>query len=521
MRFRDQKDSQYDNNVSKLPENTIRSRKRKEYMKVNSVKRHTSSTTNKTGQAHSVSVEETTIRSPTEECEIWTPTTVQQKLGQLIQSSELSTTLLIHGELVNYCPRNRSGHMYFDIKDENGNKLSCTMFGVNYILAPDIQECLENGVLVAVKGSIKCISKYKGSQYQCNVRKLKIVCEDPGACEQQLLEWTTQLRQEGFFDATNKRSLPLYPARLAVITSQDGAAWHDVRQTIENANIPLHVTLYPCMVQGEKCVPSILKHLETICELEDDAHKPDIVLITRGGGSREDLWEFNQPTLVRGVHAMRSIGQLPNVVCAIGHQVDTSLLDNVCDVSFITPTYAAQQLVHPFLEMQTQFSHKHQIITNKLREVLHRKHIHHTQIYNNTQEHDIHLHIRTYIQLTHRKSIHRVQQCVEAFHKNYKSVHHHIQQTHHMMLPLTQLENSHQQYHAKIQNCIQKIHQHHYTVRQNLTHAMPWSVLVNYPHLCMLQDENGNAIHLNQMKQKGQVSILCGNDLVCIEYRVV
>ena len=502
MLFRDQQ-----NNQDVQTQIKSRSRKRKETVSLHSMKRNAV-----TKEAMD------TIKIQKNDDTMWTPTSVQKKLEQLIQTSELATPLWVKGELSNFCPRNRSGHMYFDIRDDNSNKLSCTLFGVNYVVAPDIQDRLENGVLVAVKGSIKCISKYRGSQYQCNVRTLKIVCEDTGSYEQQLLEWTTQLQQEGLFDATHKRTLPAYAQQVAVITSQDGAAWQDVRQTIANANVPLQFTLYPCMVQGEKCVSSILIQLETICELGLD-DKPDIVLITRGGGSREDLWAFNQPALARGVHAMRSIGQLPHVVCAIGHQVDTPLLDNVCDASFITPTYAAQQLVRPFLDLHTQCSHKHQLLTNRLLDMLHQKHICHTRIHEEIKEYNIY----ACIQFSHQSMLHRVQQSINTICKKYESVYQHIHQRHHRELLLSRLKQSHQVYPQKIQQHIQHIHQHHYTTHQNITQAMPWCMLVKYPNTCLLQDEKGNQLHINTLKQrkKGHAIIVSGGGTVCIEYRIL
>ena len=371
MFFRDQQTSIKDK---------LHSRKKKETSQHQSAKR-LSQQKNIIPSTSSNKHQETPMNTTTHET-LWTPTTIQNQLQTLIASSpELASPLWVKGEINNCSSRNRSGHMYFDIQDECGNKLSCTLFGVHYIVPQDIQERLENGVLVKVKGKLKCISKYKGSQYQCNVRQLNIMSNDSGMYEQQLKEWKTTLQQEGLFDASHKQALPSYAQHVAVITSQDGAAWQDVRQTIENTHIPLQIQLYPCLVQGEKCVSSILQHLETICEL-DLSHKPDIVLITRGGGSREDLWEFNRQSLARGVHALRNTGQLPCTVCAIGHQTDTPLLDYVCDASFITPTYSAQHIVQPYVELNTSLVSTHRNLTKTIQNLLKQKHEQYVGLFN-------------------------------------------------------------------------------------------------------------------------------------------
>ena len=104
----------------------------------------------------------------------FTPTQILQQLESLIRKSTLSSSIWVTGELINVYPKNRSGHMYFDIKDDNANKLSCTLFGVDRVLSADVQSCLANGVQVSVYGTIKCICKFKGSQYQLNLSLIHI-----------------------------------------------------------------------------------------------------------------------------------------------------------------------------------------------------------------------------------------------------------------------------------------------------------------------------------------------------------
>lgn len=508
MLFRDQQPPS-----QSIAETTQRSRRKKTATHLTSIKHR--------GGSVSSSVPDTLIE-PGKEDTVWTPTTIQKKLEQLIHTSELSAPLWVQGELNNYSPCNRSGHMYFDIKDNNNNKLSCTLFGVQYVVAQEVHECLANGVRVAVRGSIKCISKFRGSQYQCNVRKLKIVCEDSGASEKQLQEWTAQLKQEGVFEAVHKRALPSHPQHIAVITSQNGAAWQDVRQTVDNTHIQLQLTLYPCLVQGDKCVSSILRQLQTICDIESAEHKPDVVLITRGGGSREDLWEFNQPSLARGVHAMRSVGQLPPVVCAIGHQVDTPLLDSVCDASFITPTYAAQQLVKSFADTQTAVSNIHQRLCFQIKTILANRHMHYARLHTHISEHNIVSQLQNGICAAHTQLRQRVQQGVHERYQIYLQLHTDINQSYHLAKLHLQQKDAHTQLQQCVHKQLQKMQQQHETINRNVHQAMPWCVLVDYPDVCILQNTGGDTLDINTMGQRriGRAMITSSRGHICFDYKV-
>lgn len=313
---------------------------------------------------------------------ILTPSDVHRALTQLMGTE--FNRVWVRGEIVNVSPKTRAGHVYFDLKDVQGNKLSCTLFQVDQTVTPDVQARLVNGVLVTVRGAIRLSCKYRGSQYQCNVREVLVEADETGVYEKQLAEWRRALEAEGVFETSRKQHVPDYPNVVAVVTSEGGAALHDVRQTLRDAAAPFELRVYSCTMQGATCVRSVLDQLERIgaevtgvgdagrteanrCTGASASHRrPDIVLITRGGGSREDLAAFNEPALIRGIDALRAIGQLPPVISAIGHQIDTPLLDLVCDRACITPTCAAQTLASPFSHVRHTVATQHQQVRQRL-----------------------------------------------------------------------------------------------------------------------------------------------------------
>lgn len=388
------------------------------------------------------------------------------------------------------------------------------------MLSTDVLNTLNNGVQVVAKGSVRCVSKFKGSQYQLNVRGLEIENHDEGHFEKQLEVWRVTLAQEGLFDDDHKRPLPLYPQRIAVITSADGAVLHDIRQTFENMNTPVRLTVYNCSVQGTNCVTSILDQLRSIGEQNEDealcdsGGAVDMILIARGGGSREDLWEFNQPLLLRGIDAMRGVGTLPPTACAIGHQTDSPLLDEVCDASFITPTYAAQYIARTYNELYQSVIHTYDTLratmSHKLQQTTARYKTIQQRLIDNAPHHNwfsIHHDLRT-----------RLQARLVAHTQRVNGLHCHVHK-HNLFHRILCTCNQH--FVQAQQKIFQKIHNYHSrwtTLHHNIQTVKPWSVFNQHTNWVMLKNMNV----LDMMKQNnGIMELVTAHGRVNIRYTVL
>lgn len=451
--------------------------------------------------------------------ESYTPTSILHQMETLLRSSRLSSGLWVTGELINVYPKNRSGHMYFDVKDDNANKLSCTLFGVDHILSGDVQSRLSNGMQVAVYGNIKCICKYKGSQYQLNVRKLEVIHEEDGMYEKQLTHWKYELEAEGIFDDSHKQKLPTYAQHIAVLTSESGAALQDIKQTLADAKVPVFLHVYPCIVQGEQCVPTILKQLQTVCDEcvhvdhSDDkrcTHPPiDMVLIARGGGSREDLWEFNQPLLLRSIDALRGIGKLPPIGCAIGHQIDHPLLDRACDASYITPTCAAQSIAQAFqalhTTMQAKYQHlQHQLIHHLNIQDQHYESLHHTILSHHPTKTNMRMTLRVGYDALQNQILQRMHEQQNKYHALHRNI-----STHPLFSNFSKRMIIEKQ---SIQQNIRKYIESQNTSWQTqctiIHEYQPWAFLYSHPNMVILKDAQHKDLSIHTMANDSKPRIV-------------
>lgn len=233
----------------------------------------------------------------------------------------------VMGEMSNFA-RPRSGHWYFSLKDENA-QVRCAMFA-NRNRAVALQP--GDGQLVIARGRV---SLYEGrGDFQVIVESLEAAGE--GALRQAFDQLKLKLAAEGLFDTRHKRPLPPIPQHIAVITSPTGAAIRDVIAVWQRRFPGLRVTLIPSAVQGPAAEAELLEAFNRLPQLA-----PDIVLLTRGGGSLEDLWSFNLESVARACAAC----PFPTV-SAVGHEIDVSICDFVADVRAPTPS-AAAELIAP------------------------------------------------------------------------------------------------------------------------------------------------------------------------------
>lgn len=234
--------------------------------------------------------------------------------------------LWLVGEISNFSAPS-SGHWYFTLKDDKA-QVRCAMFrNANQ----RVQTQVANGKQVLVRAKIG-LYEPRGD-YQLIVEHM----EDAGVglLQQQYEQLKARLQHEGLFNSEHKKPLPASIRRIGVVTSATGAALHDVLSVLKRRDPGVEVIVYPAQVQGEQAPAQLIAALNTANRRRD----VDVILLTRGGGSLEDLWSFNDETLARVVFT----SQLP-VVCAVGHEVDFSICDFVADVRAATPSAAAELL---------------------------------------------------------------------------------------------------------------------------------------------------------------------------------
>ena len=249
---------------------------------------------------------------------------VTRQIKGLLESQ--FSEVVVRGEVSGY-KVSGSGHAYFDCKEGNA-KLSCVIWrGTRSRLQMSGIEPKE-GQEIILGGNIQLYAPH--GSYQLVVESVQ--ASGVGALYEQLDRLKRKLREEGLFDDSRKRALPTYPMSIGVITSSSGAALHDITSTLE-ARWPLcTVHLAPSRVQGEGAAKELIQGLHRLQELPGI----DLIILGRGGGSIQDLWEFNSEELAREIVACK----IP-VISAVGHETDISISDLVADVRAATPTQAA------------------------------------------------------------------------------------------------------------------------------------------------------------------------------------
>ncbi len=260
-------------------------------------------------------------RSP----DILTPGQLNTLARDLLESS--FPLIWVEGELGNVS-RPASGHLYFTLKDARA-QVRAAMFKPK---SQWLKFVPREGLRVLVRGRLT-LYEARGD-YQLILDHMEEAGE--GALRRAYDELKARLEAEGLFDPARKRPLPAHVRRLAVITSPSGAAVRDVLSVLARRYPLLEVELLPSLVQGETAAPQITSLLRQA----DASGRYDVILLTRGGGSLEDLWAFNDEQLTRAIAASNT-----PVVSAVGHETDFSLSDFAADLRAPTPSVAAELLV--------------------------------------------------------------------------------------------------------------------------------------------------------------------------------
>ncbi len=222
-----------------------------------------------------------------------------------------------------------SGHAYFTLKDA-GAQLSCVLFrGETQV----DRSLLQDGRKVNLQGEVT-VYEPRG-QYQLRVAKVEL--QGIGALQAAFEKLKQKLKAEGLFAPERKRPLPRYPQRIGLVTSPTGAAIQDVLHVVERRNPALEIILAPCRVQGDGAAEEIAAAIKLLNEFNATQSAIDLILVTRGGGSLEDLWAFNEEVVARAIFE----SALP-VVSAVGHEIDFTISDFVADLRAATPSAAAE-----------------------------------------------------------------------------------------------------------------------------------------------------------------------------------
>ena len=229
-----------------------------------------------------------------------------------------------------------SGHIYFTLKD-SAAQLSCVLFRTE---AVQHREYLEDGQKVVLQGDFT-VYEARG-QYQLVVRAVEL--RGLGALQAAFEKLKRKLQEEGLFAPERKRPIPKYPRRIGLVTSPSGAAVRDVLHVIQRRHAGVELVLAACRVQGVGAAQEVACAIELLNEWSRQ-RRLDVILVTRGGGSLEDLWAFNEEVVARAIAA----SQLP-IVSAVGHEVDFTISDFVADLRAATPSAAAEILTQGFID---------------------------------------------------------------------------------------------------------------------------------------------------------------------------
>ena len=234
----------------------------------------------------------------------------------------------VRGEISGFS-RAASGHCYFSLKDETG-QVRCALFRRS---AEQLTFAPRDGQLVQARGKLDVY----GARGELQLIVDTLQPAGQGALFEQFLRLKAELEAEGLFEAARKRTLPIQPRSIGVVTSLGAAALRDVVTALQRRVPHLPVVIYPASVQGTQAPAELCAALQTAYRRHAETGESEVLLLVRGGGSLEDLWSFNDPGLVRLI----ARSPMP-LICGVGHETDFTLADFVADLRAPTPTAAAE-----------------------------------------------------------------------------------------------------------------------------------------------------------------------------------
>lgn len=262
----------------------------------------------------------------------------------------------VQGEVSNYRPQ-PSGHRYFTLKDQRA-AISCVVFRNTL---PPTAPAIADGAQVQVYGNVT-VFEARG-QYQLNVQILQT--RGAGLLQAKFEALKRKLEAEGLFDSARKRALPKFPKRIGIITSPSGAAIRDILNVLSRRAPNVHVLINPVRVQGMGAAAEIATAIKDFGRLSRAWDPVDLIVLARGGGSIEDLWEFNEEIVARAIFH----SEIP-IVSAIGHEIDFTISDFVADLRAPTPSAAAELVVPDSVELSRRVTELENCLRKYLRNFL-------------------------------------------------------------------------------------------------------------------------------------------------------
>jgi exodeoxyribonuclease VII large subunit len=246
----------------------------------------------------------------------------------------------VQGEISNY-KLHPSGHQYFTLKDQRA-QISCVIWR-DTMLPP--RQALADGAQVQVYGTVT-VFEARG-QYQLNVQVIQP--RGVGILQAKFEALKRKLEAEGLFAPERKRLLAKFPRRIGIVTSPSGAAIRDMLNVLRRRAPWLEILINPVRVQGTGAAQEIAVAIRELASPNEAFAQVDLIVITRGGGSIEDLWEFNEEIVARAI----SHSTVP-IVSAVGHEIDFTICDFVADLRAPTPSAAAELIVPDIIDLQRQ-----------------------------------------------------------------------------------------------------------------------------------------------------------------------
>lgn len=237
----------------------------------------------------------------------------------------------LRGEISNF-KRHSSGHLYFTLKDEEA-QIPAVIWRTT---ASRLGFKIEDGLEVVVEGRIDVYPP--SGRYQLICSEISTLGE--GFLQQEFARLLQRLAAEGLFEASHKKPIPRLPEKIGIVTSETGAVIQDIRTVLARRYPAARLLLFPVRVQGDGAASEIVQAIAYFNHPVNPGHKPDVLIVGRGGGSLEDLWPFNDETVARAIYN----SEIP-IISAVGHETDMTIADLVADLRAGTPSMAAELAV--------------------------------------------------------------------------------------------------------------------------------------------------------------------------------
>ncbi len=280
-------------------------------------------------------------------------TDINQYIKNLFIRDRILNGVYIKGEVSN-CKYHTSGHIYFTLKDAQG-QLACVMFAGQ---RRGLTFRLEEGQSVIALGSINVYERDGKYQLYAN----EIVLDGQGILYEKFERLKRTLEEEGLFHPAHKKQIPSYPKKVGIVTASTGAAIQDIINIAKRRNPYVQLILYPAQVQGNGAAESVVKGITALDKLGVDT-----IIVGRGGGSIEDLWAFNEEIVARAIFKCKT-----PIISAVGHETDITIADFVSDLRAPTPSAAAELAVNDYLAYQSLLREYQRKLLRELQQKLQR-----------------------------------------------------------------------------------------------------------------------------------------------------